>query len=79
MAAKEHLTEQIEYLNDLLRLFWVSLLAIGGGTASLLLGEFSILKIVFAAGGIVAIIVSTMIMRRLDSRIRELLEQPKEV
>jgi hypothetical protein len=78
MAAKEYLTEQIKYLNDLLRLFWVSLLVIGGGTASLLLGKLSILKVVFAVGGIVAIIVLAVIMRRLDVRIRELLEQLKE-
>ena len=79
MAAKEHLTEQIKYLTDLLRLFWISLLAIGGGTASLLLGELSTLRVIFAAGGIVATIVSAVFMRRLDGRIRELIEQLREV
>lgn len=79
MAAKEHLTEQIKHRTELLRLFWVTLLGIGGGTVSLLLGELSTLKAIFAAGGIVAAVILAAIIRGLDSRIRELVEQLKEV
>lgn len=79
MGAKEYLTEQIKYLTDVLRLLWVTLLAIGGGTLSLLLGELSMLKALFALGGIGAVVILGTIIQRLDSRVRDLIEKLKEV
>jgi len=79
MAAKEHLTEQIKHLTELFRLFWVTLLGIGGGTVSLLLGELSTRKAIFAAGGIMAAVILAVIVHRLESRIRELIEKLEEV
>jgi hypothetical protein len=79
MAAKDNVAERIRYLTDLLRLFWVSLLAIGGGTAGLLLGELGVLKGIFATAGIVVLAVSVAVVVRLDVRIRGLIEELKEV
>ncbi|MBI3245083.1 MAG: hypothetical protein HYZ50_01100 [Deltaproteobacteria bacterium] len=44
MADKDYLTERIKYLSDALKLACVFLIAIGGGTISLLLGELSTAK-----------------------------------
>jgi hypothetical protein len=41
MAEQEYLTERIKYFGDLLKLAFILLVAIGGGTISLLLGEVS--------------------------------------
>ncbi len=79
VAIKEYLTEQIKHLTELLRLFWVTLLGIGGGTISLLLGELSLLKAIFATGGIMAMFILAVIIMRLNSRIRTLIEQLKEI
>ena len=55
MTEKE-CTEQIKYHTELLRLTWITLLAVGGGTASLVLGDLSGLKIVFALAGVASTI-----------------------
>jgi hypothetical protein len=39
MAKKERLTEDLKYLTEVLRLTWLTLLAVGGGTVGLVLGE----------------------------------------
>jgi len=47
MAEKESLTEESKWLIELFRLLWVTLLAIGGGTAGLILGEHNLLRNTF--------------------------------
>lgn len=45
MAAKERLSEDIKYGIELLRLIWLSLIAVGSGTIGLLLGELTTRRI----------------------------------
>jgi len=51
---KEAITERLKFLTELIRLFFVAFLAIGGGTLSLLLGPHDPLRWGFAVAGIVA-------------------------
>ena len=51
MAAKERLTEDIKYAVELLRLIWLSLIAVGSGTIGLLLGDLTVRRVIFAGAG----------------------------
>lgn len=44
---KDSLAEESKWLIELLRLLWVTLLAVGGGTAGLILGERNLLHDAF--------------------------------
>lgn len=79
MAEKEYLTEQIKYFGDLLKLLCVFMIAIGGGTLSLVLGELTETKAALAvlgAGLTVALVVGG---RMLDRQIRKLIDRLKEI
>ena len=39
MAEERYLTETLKYYTEVFRLMWISILAIGGGSIGLLLGE----------------------------------------
>ena len=56
MAEKDSLTEESKWLVELLRLLWVTLLAIGGGTMGLILRERGLLRNIFTALGAIAIV-----------------------
>jgi hypothetical protein len=79
MAEKDYLTERIKYFSDVLKLSCVFLIAVGGGTLSLLLGELTMTKAVLAvlgAGTTIALVVGG---RVLDRQIRESIERLKEI
>lgn len=78
MADKEYLTERIKYLSDALKLACVFLIAIGGGTASLLLGELSRTKTTFAAAGIGSILLLVAYVLSLDRKIRSFIEKLRD-
>jgi hypothetical protein len=79
MAEKEYLTERIKYFSDLLKLSAVFLIAIGGGTLSLLLGELTSTKIILALLGAGATIILVIGIRVLDKQIRALINRIKEI
>lgn len=79
MAEKEDLTERIKYLADLLKLSAVFLIAIGGGTMSLLLGDWIPFRIVLAASGLIGIVTLISFLLSLDRKIRSLIEDLKKV
>ncbi|MBI3798134.1 MAG: hypothetical protein HY268_14355 [Deltaproteobacteria bacterium] len=79
MAEKEYLTEWIKYLSDLLKLSCVFLIAVGGGTLSLLLGELTTTKAVLAVLGTGTTIALVVGGRVLDRQIRESIERLKEI
>ena len=72
------LKEEIKFLTEIFRLLAILTLAVGGGTISLVLGEYTVLKVVFAAIGIAASIGFIMALYRLQSYIRNLIKQLKE-
>jgi hypothetical protein len=79
MAEKEYLTERIKYFSDLLKLAAVFLIAIGGGTLSLLLGDLTTTKIVLALLGASATIAFVIGVRVLDKQIRDLIHSLREI
>jgi hypothetical protein len=79
MAEKEYLTERIKYFSDLLKLFCVFLIAIGGGTLSLLLGDLTKAKVILASLGTGATIAFVIGVRVLDKEIRKLIDSLKEI
>jgi hypothetical protein len=79
MAEKEYLTERIKYFSDLLKLSCVFLIAVGGGTLSLLLGELTMTKAVLAVLGTGTTIALVVGGRVLDRQIRESIERLKEI
>jgi len=79
MAEKDYLTERIKYLGDLLKISCVFLIAIGGGTLGLLLGELSRIRTIFAALGVGSMVVLAVYVLSLDRQIRTLIEGLKKV
>ncbi|MGE0681169.1 MAG: hypothetical protein AB7P69_09770 [Candidatus Binatia bacterium] len=59
MAEKERLTEQIKFQTEMLRLAWLSLLAVTSGVVGLLLGDLNARRLTFAAVGLAAMILFT--------------------
>ena len=72
---KEAITERLKFLTELIRLFFVALLAIGGGTFSLLLGTHDPLRWGLAVAGIVAGFGLGVVIWRLIRRVQSLLTQ----
>lgn len=79
MAEKERVTETIKFLTEMLRLVWLTLLAIGGGTVGLLLGELDTRRAIFAGVGIGVMVLLAMFIERLRRQIRKSIEQLKEI
>jgi hypothetical protein len=75
MAAKERLSEEIKYTVELLRLIWLSLIAVGSGTVGLLLGELSVRKIWAASIGAVFMVLFAGVILQLHRRARSLIAQ----
>lgn len=76
--SKEALKEEIKFLTEIFRLGAILLVAIGGGTISLILGEHTILRNLFATTGLVAIVGLVIVLYYLQLHIRYLILQIKE-
>jgi len=75
---KEAITERLKFLTEMLRLIFVALLAVVGGTFSLLLGSYDLLRTLLAAAGIVTSIGLGVVIERLYRKIQQLLVQLEE-
>jgi type VI protein secretion system component VasF len=79
MADKEHYTEQIKYLTELLRLTWLTVIATIGGSVSVLLGETTTVRFILAGAGFLVTLGLLVIGWRLNHQIRALIARLKEV
>ncbi len=79
MAEKDSLTEESKWLIELLRLLWVTLLAIGGGTVGLILGEHSSLRIAFTVVGIIVMVIIVVVMNKIRGRAAGIIKTLKGV
>lgn len=77
MPEDRHLTERIKYYTEVLRLVWVSALAIGGGSIGLLLGEPTALRVVVGLVGLLLVGLLVEMLRRLNKEIMELVNRVK--
>ena len=78
MAKKEQLREEIKYLTETLKALWLTIVALIGGTAGLILAELGLRKIaiVLGAGVAVGLLVA---VRRIDRKIRSRIRELEEV
>ena len=79
MADKDRLTEQIKFLTEMLRLAWLSLLAVGSGTVGLLLSELDVRRSLYAAAGVVVGALFLAFIGLLIRRIRIAIDKLTEV
>ncbi len=79
MAKKERLTEDLKYLTEVLRLTWLTLLAVGGGTVGLALGEIDMRRGIAVGAGVVLTAIGIGILGYLHRRIRARIESLEEV
>jgi uncharacterized membrane protein len=79
MADKERLTEQSKFQTEMLRLAWLSLLAVTSGTVGLLLGELNNRRVAFAAVGTVIVASFLVYIGHLLRRIRTTIDKLSEV
>jgi len=71
----EQLKEQIKYETELLRLYWVTAVAIGGGNASLILGGVTGIRAVLLVVGLLLIVILGSMCVRQGRTIRRLLRE----
>jgi hypothetical protein len=50
---RDYITERLKFLTELFKLCWLSVLGVGGGSVSLLLGPFDLKRYTWAGGGLV--------------------------
>jgi hypothetical protein len=67
--------EQIKYFTELLRLAWVSILAVGGGSLSLPLGNPTPLRFGLAGVGLLVTLILALMIWRLHRRIQTVITQ----
>lgn len=79
MAEKDRLTERIKFMTEMLRLAWLSLLAIGSGTVGLLLGELNARRSLFAAAGVLGVAFFLIYVGHLIRQIQTSIEKLTEV
>lgn len=71
----EQKKEQLKYETELLRLYWVTAVAIGGGNASLILGGVTGMRAVLLVIGLLFIVILISACVRQDRTIRRLLRE----
>jgi hypothetical protein len=69
LADEKYLTETVKYYTEIFRLVWISVLAIGGGSLSLLLGDSTGIKLIFAIVGLLLVALLLDGLRRLNRQI----------
>jgi hypothetical protein len=74
----EQLKEQIKFEVEWLKLTAIAVLAVGGGSFGLLLGEITSLRLVLAVGGLLATLGLMGDLLRQRGHIQALIEQVKE-
>lgn len=74
----EQRKEQLKYETELLRLAWLTALAVGGGNASLILGGITPVRAVLLAIGVLLIVIFASVGVRQDHTIRRLLREMED-
>jgi hypothetical protein len=79
VAEKDELTEQLRYFTEMLRLVWLTLLAVGSGTVGLLLGDLTLRRVIFASVGVVVMGVLIAVIEHLRRQIWQTIPQLRRV
>ena len=78
MATKKHMIETLKYYTEVFRLVWISILALGGGSIGLLLGELNRIRVILALGGLILLLLFLELLRRINTHILQLLKNLEE-
>jgi hypothetical protein len=78
LPTKKHLIETLKYYTEVFRLVWVSVLAVGGGSIGLLLGELDRIRVILALAGLMLLVPFLELLRRLNTHILQLLKKLEE-
>ena len=79
MAEKTYLTETVKYHTEVFRPVWIFILAIGGGSLGLLLGEPTGTRVILAVAGLVSVGLLLEVLRRLSKQIGRHVKRMLEV
>ena len=79
MTNEKYLTESTKYYTEIFRLVWLSILAIGGGSIGLLLGDSTGVRLIFAIVGLLVVGLLLDVLRRLSRQIGAHLKKLMEV
>ncbi len=79
VAEERYLSEKVKYYTEVFRLVWVSILAIGGGSIGLLVGERTNDRVMVGLVGLFLVMFLLEMLRRLNRQIRALLNRLAEV
>ncbi|WP_164930901.1 hypothetical protein [Aquifex aeolicus] len=74
MNKEEYVKEKIKFLTELLKLFWITIIAIGGGTISLLLNLDNKIKVFLLFVGAFTEIILISLTLRLLIKIEDYIE-----
>ena len=78
MAKRDQLTEDLKYRLEMMKLVWLSLLGVGGGTIGVVLGEIGLRRAVIMAGIAVTVgIVGAMVL--LHRGMRTIIQQLEDL
>ena len=78
LGPNSRLTEGLKYYIEIFRLLWISIIAIGGGSTGLLLGDLSKIKVTIATAGLLLVLLFLVLLRRPDGYIRQIITGLKE-
>ena len=70
--SKEYYTERLKFLIEVFKLAWLSILGVGGGSVSLLLGPYDPVRYTWAAAGGVAILAFVIVLWQTYRRMKRL-------
>ena len=59
---KEYYTERLKFLIEVFKLAWLSILAVGGGSAGLLIGPYDPARYLGAVAGVVAMLAFVVVL-----------------
>ncbi|HID31282.1 MAG TPA: hypothetical protein EYP19_14965 [Desulfobacterales bacterium] len=76
---EQYFLERLKYYTELLRLVWVSILAVGGGAIGFIITTITPLKILLASLGFAAVALLVISLIVLNRRIWQTLNEIKEI
>jgi len=78
MTREELIKERIKFLTEYLKILWIVLIAVSGGSASLFVNLDSSLKAILLLIGVIVIVITSSIIGALTLEILELFEKLKQ-
>ena len=69
---KDYITERLKFLTELFKLCWLSVLGVGGGSVSVLIGPFEFKRYAWAGGGLILTLLLLTVLWHTHRKMYEL-------